>query len=71
MHASGVSKDLALPVEMKRCLGFIEIHKIMYVHVTLKRNHLGERSGLVGQKRKRSVERFGGVFLVLSVALII
>jgi hypothetical protein len=65
MCALQVSNDLALSVKMKRCLGLIDIHKIMdvmYVHVTLKRKHLGEQSGLVGQKRKGSLERFGGVF---------
>jgi hypothetical protein len=43
---------------MKRCLDFIQIHKIIYVHVTLKRNCLGEQSGLVGLKFKEDLTSF-------------
>lgn len=43
---------------MKRCLGFIEIHKIIYVHVTLKRNCLEEQSALVALKFKENLTSF-------------
>ena len=37
------SNDLSMSVKRKRCLGFIEIHKIVYVCVTLKRNPLEDK----------------------------